>query len=129
LLLYLQIFSVNLAMRYSVYGGILLNFLIYWVHVPLETYYCAPHRGQKWEELLVNGMPQRLVPWGIGQGALAVVLDIYIFALPIRTIAGLNLNKKKKLQVMSVFITASMYNIQHYELVLSLTGLVGLSRV
>lgn len=95
-------------MAYAIYGGILFNFLIYWLGVPLEAYYAAPHVGQKWEDMLVNGMPEKLLYWGVVQGTLAVVLDIYIFVLPIPTIAHLQLSSKKKLQVLGVFFTALM---------------------
>jgi hypothetical protein len=42
------------------------------------------------------------------QGVLAVVLDLYIFILPIPIILNLRLPKRKKLSVLFVFMTAAL---------------------
>lgn len=108
LLLYLQLFGINARFRYAVYAGLVLTFLTYFPSVPLEAYYAAPHIGQTWEDLLTNGMPQRLGYWGLVQGPLAVVVDLYLFILPLPVIRQLHLTKTRRMGLAAVFATALM---------------------
>ncbi|KAL4943636.1 hypothetical protein BDV06DRAFT_234517 [Aspergillus oleicola] len=108
LLLYRQIFTLEKPMRYAIRFGLVFTFAMYWPHVALESYYCAPHVGQSWNDLLTNGMPERLIYWGIVQGTLAVILDLYIFILPLPRLWKIQRPVWKRLQIMAVFSTALM---------------------
>ncbi|KAF7586377.1 hypothetical protein BBP40_009023 [Aspergillus hancockii] len=107
-LMYLQIFTILKPIRFAIYFGLIFTFLLYFPGVPLESYYAAPHVGQKWEDLLSNGNPSRLIYWGIVQGSLSVALDIYIFILPLPILARLHLPRRKRFQVLLIFSTAMM---------------------
>ncbi|KAK4236589.1 hypothetical protein C8A03DRAFT_16781 [Achaetomium macrosporum] len=109
-LLYLQIFvtGVHHKLRIAIYAGLVLTFLAYWAGVPLEAYFAAPHAGQPWEILLMNGMPERLITWGAVQGSLSVFLDVYIFILPLPPLAKLRLSTRKRVGLLAVFATALM---------------------
>lgn len=107
-LLYLQFFSVKKSMRIAVYIGLIATFLIYFVTIPLSICYIAPHGGQTWADLLTSEEPAKLLYYGITLGSLAVALDIYIFILPLPTLAALNMSLKMRVQVMAVFSTALM---------------------
>ncbi|KAH2661681.1 hypothetical protein KXV32_000420 [Aspergillus fumigatus] len=86
-----QIFTIQKQMKYAIRFGLLFTFLLYWPGVGLESYFAAPHVGETWEDLLVNHRPVKLIYWGIVQGTLSVILDIYIFILPLPLLAKLQL--------------------------------------
>ncbi|KAM0525736.1 hypothetical protein ACHAPE_000447 [Trichoderma viride] len=108
LLLYLQIFIAHTDMRIAVYVGIVFTGLVYWVTIPLEIAINAPHPGDTWADLLINGQVQKLLPWGVVQGSLAVVIDLYIFILPLPVLWRLNMSLRKRIAVCAVFFTALM---------------------
>ncbi|GFF49232.1 NADPH-dependent 1-acyldihydroxyacetone phosphate reductase [Aspergillus lentulus] len=103
-----QIFTIQKAMKYAIRFGLLFTFLLYWPGVGLESYFAAPHIGETWDDLLVNKRPEKLIYWGIVQGALSVVLDIYIFILPLPLLSKLQLPRKKRWQLLIIFSTAMM---------------------
>ncbi|KAL4786386.1 hypothetical protein BJX76DRAFT_355112 [Aspergillus varians] len=107
-LLYRQIFTVEKPMKYAIRFGLVFTFVMYWPHVALESYFCAPHVGQSWNDLLTNGMPERMIYWGIVQGTLAVILDLYIFVLPLPRLWKIQRPMWKRLQIMAVFSTAML---------------------
>ncbi|KAE8350515.1 hypothetical protein BDV28DRAFT_162899 [Aspergillus coremiiformis] len=107
-LMYLQIFTVLKPIRFAIYFGLFFTFILYWVGVPLESYFAAPHVGETWESLLTNGSPHHLIYWGLVQGSLSVALDIYIFILPLPMLSRLHLPRRKRLQVVAIFSTAMM---------------------
>lgn len=104
-----QIFTIQKQMKYAIRFGLLFTFLLYWPGVGLESYFAAPHVGETWEDLLVNHRPVKLIYWGIVQGTLSVILDIYIFILPLPLLAKLQLPRKKRWKLLIIFSTAMMY--------------------
>ncbi|KAH1548938.1 hypothetical protein KXX57_001216 [Aspergillus fumigatus] len=103
-----QIFTIQKQMKYAIRFGLLFTFLLYWPGVGLESYFAAPHVGETWEDLLVNHRPVKLIYWGIVQGTLSVILDIYIFILPLPLLAKLQLPRKKRWKLLIIFSTAMM---------------------
>ncbi|GIJ98279.1 hypothetical protein Aspvir_000395 [Aspergillus viridinutans] len=103
-----QIFTIQKSMKYAIRFGLLFTFVLYWPGVGLESYYAAPHIGETWEDLLVNKRPEHLIYWGVVQGTLSVVLDIYIFILPLPLLSKLQLPRKKRWQLLIIFSTAMM---------------------
>jgi hypothetical protein len=105
-LFYIQIFSSIKNMRVASYVGIFMAFMAYFPGSLVLSYYNAPHVGQSWDELLINGMTHKGIPGVITIGVASVVVDIYIFVLPLRTLAALNMPLAKRIQVISTFATA-----------------------
>ncbi|GFF33521.1 hypothetical protein IFM61606_01907 [Aspergillus udagawae] len=103
-----QIFTIQKTMKYAIGFGLLFTFVLYWPGVGLESYYAAPHIGETWEDLLINKRPEHLIYWGVVQGTLSVVLDIYIFILPLPLLSKLQLPRKKRWQLLIIFSTAMM---------------------
>ncbi|RHZ58925.1 uncharacterized protein CDV56_103076 [Aspergillus thermomutatus] len=103
-----QIFTIQKAMKYAIRFGLLFTFVLYWPGVGLESYFAAPHVGESWDDLLVNRRPEHLIYWGVVQGTLSVVLDIYIFILPLPLLSKLQLPPKKRWQILAIFSTAMM---------------------
>ncbi|KAI0837145.1 hypothetical protein F5Y06DRAFT_304868 [Hypoxylon sp. FL0890] len=109
LLMYLQLFSVSRRMRVAVWIGLAFNFLVYIPSIPMAAIYETPRPGHSWEEMIaIDKQSQQgvLVPYAITTGAASVLLDLYIFLLPLPIIARLNLSRSKKIQVALVFMTA-----------------------
>jgi hypothetical protein len=107
-LMYLQFFGVHKKLRIAVYIGIFVTFGAYWTSVPVAAYYGAPHPGETWESLFLNERPIWEAYWGVSQGAIAIVLDIYIFLLPIPILWKLNTDRTRRIQLITLFGTALM---------------------
>lgn len=105
-LLYLRVFAIKKQMKYGVWLGLFWSFLLYWIGVPLETYFCAPRIGKGWNIEALNKTCSDYEIFSVVQGVLAVVLDLYIFVLPIPTILRLQMALKRKLSILAIFGTA-----------------------
>ncbi|KAI2634783.1 hypothetical protein GGS26DRAFT_524281 [Hypomontagnella submonticulosa] len=109
LLMYLQLFSVSRGMRIAVWIGLVFDFLLFIPSVPMAAIYEAPRPGHSWEEMITANERNQvdiLVPYAIATGAVSVLLDLYIFILPLPIIIKLHLSLSKKIQVALVFMTA-----------------------
>jgi hypothetical protein len=102
---YLHIFFVHETMQYLIYGGIAFTFCIYFPSIPLTAWFCAPHVGHAWSAAAGAKCPD-ILPWVVAQAVLTVVLDAFIFLLPMPILFKLNLTNRRKLGVLSVFATA-----------------------
>ncbi|KAF2966392.1 hypothetical protein GQX73_g7171 [Xylaria multiplex] len=105
-LFYLQIFSVNEVIRIGSKIGLVAAFLGYFPASFALIYYDAPHIGQTWEDVITSGYPEKGIPGGIAIGVASVIVDIYIFILPLPTIFSLNIARSKKIQLICLFTTA-----------------------
>ncbi|KAF2675973.1 hypothetical protein K458DRAFT_283540, partial [Lentithecium fluviatile CBS 122367] len=108
-LMYFEVFQVKKRMRTLIIIGMIFTGLAYLPGVILESIFCAARPGETWDPLA--GAPEgqrctKMIYWGIVQGACAIVIDIYIFVLPIPAIAQLQLGLKRKIQILSVFMMA-----------------------
>ncbi|KAI9669873.1 MAG: hypothetical protein M1831_006908 [Alyxoria varia] len=105
LLLFLELFQLNKTTRWFIYGAIILDVLTYWPSIPMTSYFCAPHAGQPWDLAAYGNCANNSI-WGVIQGSLAVVLDIYIFILPLPTVWHLQMGTRTKVAFTTVFATA-----------------------
>ncbi|KAH7304303.1 hypothetical protein B0I35DRAFT_454804 [Stachybotrys elegans] len=101
ILLYRQIFSTTRNMRIAINIGLVFTLLLYLPNIPLAAIFSAPRVGETWESMLTAGRSRRLIIWGIIQSALSIVLDIYIFIMPLPTIIHLNMPLSKRLQLLA----------------------------
>ena len=106
LLLYLRIFAANKNTRYSIWLGLLFNFLLYSSGIPITTYYFTPRVGQPWTDVAVTDSSSVLTTFVLVQGVLSVVLDLYIFILPIPIVSKLPISLKQRLSILGIFGTA-----------------------
>lgn len=95
-------------MEIAIYIGLAVTFLAYFPYIPLFIRYLSPLGGNSWEDLIMGDDPAKLVYWGVVSGSLAVALDIYIFVLPLPTLATLHMSLKTRVQLIAVFTTALM---------------------
>lgn len=106
LLLYFDIFSVHGSMRVAIYFGLVLDALHSLPILAIGSYYIAPHASQSWQQTPSNIQATNV--WGLVQGPLIVILDLYIFILPIPLISRLRLPWCKRVQVFAIFSSALM---------------------
>lgn len=96
------------SMHIAIYVGLVVTFLTYFPYIPLTIRYISPASGKSWADLVLDDDPAKAIYWGIVSGSLAVALDIYIFVLPLPTLATLNMSLKRRVQLIAVFATALM---------------------
>lgn len=104
--LFFQIFQVHTSMRIAIRSGIVFAALLYFTNIPISAILSAPRAGDSWASVLFSGRTQKDLIWGVVQSALSIVLDLFIFILPIPVVLKLHLSRKKKIQVLAVFATA-----------------------
>ena len=80
--------------------------MLYWSAVPLLIYYTAAAMKQGWSLESVEKTYEIVAIYFIVQGALSVILDVYIFFLPMPIILGLHLSLKRRLSILGIFGTA-----------------------
>ncbi|KUI58462.1 hypothetical protein VP1G_05744 [Cytospora mali] len=105
-LLFHQIFEVKRPMRIAIRFGIVFSGLLYFTNIPVSSIMSAPHVGETWTSVLFSGRPQKSLIWGTVQSAFSIMLDLFIFILPIPAVVRLHLSTRKKLQLLVVFTTA-----------------------
>ncbi|KAI1312960.1 hypothetical protein F5Y03DRAFT_205098 [Xylaria venustula] len=106
LFLLLQIFTVDKKMRIAIYSGLVFTVLVYWVNFILVPIFNAPHPGETWEDLIYDPRYRKLTTVGVEQGSLAILLDLYIFVLPMPLLMSLNMKATKRWQLIGIFGTA-----------------------
>ncbi|KAK8015472.1 hypothetical protein PG990_008768 [Apiospora arundinis] len=67
----------------------------------------TPLAGETWASLAMDGRPQKISIYAPIHGVGSIVLDTYIFIIPILVLRKLQVNQKKKLQLLGVFTVAS----------------------
>lgn len=107
LLLLLQIFDIKgTTTKRAIWLGMFASFALYFPGFPIEIVFQSPSSGQGWDGLMLSGKPNRAIYWGLVQSCVGILLDLYIFVLPLPTILRLNMSLGKRIQVSLVFSTA-----------------------
>ncbi|ROT42884.1 hypothetical protein SODALDRAFT_254171, partial [Sodiomyces alkalinus F11] len=103
LVVFFQLFAVNKKMRWVIYSGVIFSGLIYLPHPILVAIFNTPRAGERWADLATNGRPQMLTFYAPIHGFGSVILDIFIFLVPLLILGKLHVPTKKRLQLMAVF--------------------------
>lgn len=106
LLLLRNIFNINGTKKYLIWIGIAITFATYFTGIPVGAYFDAPSPGQSWHVIMLSGKPQHAIYWGVVQSAMGIMIDLFIFVLPLPILYQLKLSKKKRINVAAVFSTA-----------------------
>jgi hypothetical protein len=106
LLFLLRLFHVYTPIRRLALACLILTILVFLPSIPISLIYMAPTRpGDTWEDLLYNGRPQMQRYLAAVQGPLAVVLDVWIFVLPLPVLGRVKVGRGRRGWVMVVFGT------------------------
>ncbi|KAI1120822.1 hypothetical protein F5Y10DRAFT_282980 [Nemania abortiva] len=127
-LLYRQLFSVEKRIRLAVKIGLVVSFIAYFATTLVFIYFEVPHKGETWEDLITpdgSARTRSAVPSGVTLGSFSILIDLYIFTLPLPTLYRLNLALSKKIQLIALFATASFGIIASVVCVVYRTKLLG----
>ena len=105
LLLYLRIFGPKKSTRYAIYVGLISAFPLHWLNIPIIAYYCAPSVGRSWSITGIGLKYKKSIILGLVQCSLNVVFDLFVFVLPIPVVMGLHMSTRRRIAVLSVFLT------------------------
>ena len=108
LLVYLKLFGLSYdAMRWFVYAGLAFAFVAYWSSIPLAVVTVAPTKpGHSWLDSFTIGKGYLAAGYAVFQAAASVLIDLYIFVLPLPILLRMNLSLSKRLQLAALFGTA-----------------------
>ena len=108
LLFYLRIFSIDQKARYAIHFGIFANFVFYLLTTIFLGVWYIPRPGETWLESSRAPRSRQARNIDYPQGIFGVISDLYIFFLPMPTVAKLNLPYRKKLGVAAIFAIGSL---------------------
>lgn len=102
LALYLNIFGHMDKVRWSIYAAAFVALTVI-VQTPLDAVKCGRIPGQPWG--LQNPECSETFVYGVVQGTVNLVLDLFILILPIPIVLRLNLPTSKRWGVLVIFLT------------------------
>ncbi|EQK99828.1 hypothetical protein OCS_04458 [Ophiocordyceps sinensis CO18] len=110
LLLFNELFTVvSTRMRWAIRIGHAANVITYTTSIGVFVYCTTPRIGRTWDNFIAAIEMDTLrfaVFWTIAQGAAGVLLDIYIFILPLPVVLRLKLSTRRRIQLIAIFFTA-----------------------
>ena len=107
-LLYLQIFHPIKWLRYSSYAGALFT-VIFYIGITIFNLACtAPAPGESWQQVTQRPSFNDTVSATVGIACVGLALDVTILLLPIAGVVRLQMSRKRKIGVLSVFMTGTM---------------------
>lgn len=106
--MYLEVFGPLDWLRRCVYIGLFVNWSFYIANLIPSIYYQAPDPGQSWQKSLQNPRYLEVFKLSIPIAVGSLILDFYIFVLPLIAVMKLRLSQNKKIGVIAVFATGFM---------------------
>ncbi|KAL9069708.1 MAG: hypothetical protein Q9157_006058 [Trypethelium eluteriae] len=108
-LLYLRLFKVNRATRYSIYIGIVLCAIFYSITLTVNTTLSVPSPShytilEAWG-LQAEKSSVTMLQLAVSQSVFGTVSDIYLFVIPIQLIVKLNMTLQRKIGILTIFAT------------------------
>ena len=105
LLLLFRLFSPNKLTRNLLFLGIGWALAITVITLVLAGAMCAPRQGESFDNPALSSRCSHQKPWPTVHSVLILILDFYILYLPIPRIWRLQLSLKRKIGVLSIFMT------------------------
>lgn len=109
LILFFRLFAPNRPFRFALYFGAFWAVLVYAITIVLSGALCAPRSTESFSSLELTIRCGRISTWLVVQSAFGVLLDFYIFFLPIPIIWKLKLGTKRKIGILGIFMTGLVY--------------------
>ena len=110
LLLLFRLFSPNRLTRYLLSLGIGWALTISVITLALAGAMCAPRHGETFDNLTLSSRCSHQTTWAVVHSVLILILDFYILYVPIPRIWRLQLSLKRKIGVLSIFMTSIVYD-------------------
>ena len=108
LLLLFRLFSVDRRTRNMIYIGAFWATVTSLTTVIVLGFQCSPRSGESFGSLVWRSRCQHGQLWAVIQGAMNATLDFYLLYLPIPMVWRLRLSVKRKVGVLSIFMTGLM---------------------
>ena len=108
LLLLFRLFSPNRRTRYMIYLGGFWATVMSLTTIIVAGVLCAPRRGESFVSLVSLSRCQHEETWAVIQGVMSATLDFYLLYLPIPMVWRLKLSTKRRVGVLSIFMTGLM---------------------
>ncbi len=105
-LLYLKIFFPSQRIKYFIWGGLAVSFLVYTATTIAFAVFGMPKPGQKWVEVIARpNFHKESNTHGLVFGSFNVVSDFYLLILPMPILWHLKMPLRRKLGVITIFMT------------------------
>ncbi|KAF2107186.1 hypothetical protein BDV96DRAFT_506589 [Lophiotrema nucula] len=104
-LMYLQLFQPLVWVKWSCYIGVFVCWGFYIAIFTASVYYQAPGYGQSWQEGKANARYENIRHMALPIAAGNLILDVYIFIIPLVVSWNLHLKRSKRLGLIAVFGT------------------------
>jgi energy-converting hydrogenase Eha subunit A len=102
LALYLRLFGHMQRIRWSIYAASFFALTLL-VMTPLDAVKCGRIKGQEWG--MMDPACEETYLYGVVQGTASLLIDLFILALPVPIIMRLNLSRRKRYGVLTIFLT------------------------
>ena len=104
-LMYLKLFYPNQWLRWAILAGTFVNCAFYTAIIIVTLYYTAPGPGESWQATFLSPNEAKTENLPVPISSMSLALDVYILIIPAVGIWNLQLSAKKKLGVISIFMT------------------------
>ncbi|KAF2874574.1 hypothetical protein BDV95DRAFT_659126 [Massariosphaeria phaeospora] len=104
-LMYLDLFGPLIWLRWACYIGIFANWSLYLGKLVANIYMMTPSPGQTWLEASQTPRYVKSFDMAIPIAVCGLILDVYIFILPLIVLSNLQITKPKKLGLIAIFGT------------------------
>ncbi|KAI2769587.1 hypothetical protein F4815DRAFT_439012 [Daldinia loculata] len=106
LLLFYQLFTISRSIGIAIWIGMAISLIITVWTICILSYGYANEKTRDHPDDTDGIITMWILRWSLLWGTLDILIDIYIFILPLPIIFKLNLSQKKKLQVSAIFFIA-----------------------
>jgi hypothetical protein len=108
-LMYLELFSPLVWLRWACYIGITVNWGFYIGKFVSTVYLMAPNPGQSWQEATQNPRYAKIINMTIPIATGSLILDLYILILPMIVLWKLQVARAKKPGLVAIFGVGFLY--------------------
>lgn len=124
--MYLYIFGPLRWLRLCAYVGAAITTAFYTGMTVASFVIASPRPGETWAEHLYGKEIRKSIDLPIPTSSFGVVIDLVILVLPITAVMQLQLPTRRKIGVILVFMTGSLYDVAEFA---GSTMLIGPGRV
>jgi hypothetical protein len=98
-----EIFTLERGMRIAIWVGLVATYIVAIVSFVSQCLDDIPRHGKTWDDVALKF--DQMVVWSPAASILYMLLDVYMFLLPVPVVARLNWPTKKRLRALAVFST------------------------
>ena len=107
-LLYLELFRPIKWLRYCAYIGATLSSSFYIAVTVAQFVFTTPKSGETWVDHILSGESSKGTSLTVLISAVGLVIDVYIFVVPLAAVSQLQLSPMRKLGVGLIFATGAL---------------------